>query len=134
MSEFVNLNLFRTQPVYFYKVSEFVTTFEADKGKNDPFTHEEIFKDNDLVKCRAKAETYYWKRLNGLEQGKYFLPFAAPTDFVPGENAAFSISLSLVEYYSEDEQIEHCLLGEDEETILESSEIEAMVLKEKGYS
>lgn len=74
MIEFVNRNLEKTEPEYFYRVSEFVTTFGMDEGKNEPFSHFEDFKGNDLHECKAKAEKYYWERLEGLEQGKYFLP------------------------------------------------------------
>lgn len=133
MREFVNRNLEKTEPEYFYRVSEFVTTFEMDEGKNKPFNHEEDFKGNDLLNCKAEAENYYWKRLNGLEQSKYFLPFAAPHNFEFGKSAAFSITLSLVEFYTDDNYFEHPLNGEDDETIAESKEIERAVLTEKGY-
>lgn len=133
MTEFINRNLEKTEPDYFYRVSEFVTTFGKDEGKNEPFSHEQDFKGNDLLKCKTDAEKYYWERLEGLENGKYFLPFAAPKDFVFGETSAFSITLSLIEYYNDDNFIEHPLIGEDEETTAESKEIETAILKDKGY-
>lgn len=131
--EFVNRNLEKTEPDYFYRVSELVTTFKADPGKNEAFDHTEEFKGNDLLKCKTEAEKYYWERFEGLEDGRYFLPFAAPKDFEIGKNSAFSITLSLVEYYNEDYQYEHILIGEDEKTVSEGNEIEMLVLKEKGY-
>ncbi|MFN8268563.1 MAG: hypothetical protein U0T31_11205 [Chitinophagales bacterium] len=131
MIEFVNRNLEKTEPDYFYRVSEFVTTFGMDEGKNEPFSHFEDFKGNDLHDCKAKAEKHYWERLEGLEQGKYFLPFEAPETFEFGKNAAFSITLSLVEYYTDDEYFEHPLIGEDDQTTAESKEIEAAVLNKK---
>jgi hypothetical protein len=131
MIELVNRNLEKTEPEYFYRVSEFVTTYGMDEGKNEPFSHFEDFKGNDLHECKAKAEKYYRERLEGLEQGKYFLPFAAPKNFVFGKNAAFSITLALVEYYTDNNFFEHPLIGEDDETTAESREIEAAVLSKK---
>lgn len=132
MIEFVNRNLEKTEPDYFYLVREHVTTFQMDDGKNEPFSHEQKFEGKDLLKCKTEAEKYYWERLDGLEQGKYFLPFAAPQNFEFGKNAAFSVTLSLVEYYTDDEYFEHPLIGEDDETTAESIEIETAVLKSKG--
>jgi hypothetical protein len=131
MIEFVNRNLEKTEPDYFYRVSEFVTTFGMDEGKNESFSHFEDFKGNDLHECKAKAEKYYLERLEGLEQSKYFLPFAAPEQFEFGKNAAFSITLALVEYYNDDEYFEHVTIGEDYETTTESRAIEAAILNKK---
>ena len=131
MIEFVNRNLEKTEPEYFYRVSEFVTTFGMDEGKNEPFSHFEDFKGNDLHECKAKAEKYYWERLEGLEQGKYFLPFEAPEQFEFGKNAAFSITVALVEFYYKDEYYEHVTIGEDDDTTTESRIIEAVVLSKK---
>ena len=132
MIELVNRNLEKTEPDYFYRVWEFVTTFGEDEGKNEPFSHEQDFKGKDLLKCKAEAEKYYWERLEGLEQGKYFLAFEAPQNFEFGENAAFSITLSLIEFYTDDNCYTHQLIGEDDETTAESREIETEVLKAKG--
>jgi len=132
MIEFVNRNLEKTRPDYFYRVSEHVTTFGKDEGKNEGLSHEQDFKGKDLLKCKAEAEKYYWERLEGLEQGSYFSPFAAPQDFEFGKNAAFSITLSLIEFYTDDNYIMHQLIGEDWKTTAESREIEAEVLKAKG--
>lgn len=132
MIEFRNRNLEKTEPDYFYLVREFVTTFQMDENKNEPFTHEQKFDGKDLLKCKTEAEKYYWERRYGLENSKYFLEFAVPENFEFGKNAAFSITLSLVEYYTDDEYYEHTIIGEDDETIAESSRIETAVLKEKG--
>jgi hypothetical protein len=133
MIEFVNRNLEKTEPDYFYLVREHVTTFKMDIGENDSFTHEQKFEGKNLLKSKTEAERYYWNRLNGLVEGKYFLEFASPQNFVFGENAALSVVLSLVEYYTEDEFFEHPLIGESDETIAESVEIETAVLKSQGY-
>lgn len=133
MIEFINKSLQKTEPDYFYLVREHVTTFKMDKGKNESFSHEQKFEDKNLMKCKTDSEKYYWERLEGLERGKYFLEFAKPQNFEFGKNAAFSITLYLVEYYSNDNFIEHPLIGEDFETTNESKEIETAVLAEKGY-
>lgn len=134
MPEFINRNLEKTEPDYFYTVTQLVTTFGKDDAKNEPFIYTERFQGNNLLKCKTQAEKYYYEKLSGLENnGKYFLPFAAPKDFVLGENAAFSITLSLIEYYTDDNNLEYPLLGEDDETIQENRIIERGVLIEKGF-
>ena len=133
MIELVNRNLEKTEPDYFYRVEEWVFTFEQDPGKNKPISHTQDFKQGDLLKCKVDAEKYYKEREEGmLKAGKYFLPFAGPKDFKMGENAGFSLVLSLVEYYNEDLLIEHPLLGEDEDEMAQSRETEKMVLEGKG--
>ena len=130
MIELVNRNLEKAEPQYFYLVSEFVTTFEMDEGKNKPLNHSKEFKGNDLHECKAKAEKYYWQRLKGLENGKYFLDFETPENFEFGKNAAFSITLSLIEYYNDDEFYQYPLIGDDDEVINESKKIESAILKD----
>ena len=106
MTELKNRNLEVSKVKYFYMVSEFVTTFGLDVGKNKPISHNEYFKGDDLLQCKLDAEKWFWKRRVGLENTTYFLPFAAYEDFKEGKNAVFSISLSLVEYYNEEEEYE----------------------------
>jgi hypothetical protein len=132
MIEFVNRNLEKTEPDYFYLVKEYVTTFGKDEGKNEPFSHERIFDGKDLIKCKTAAEKYYYEKLAGLEQTKYFLEFESPSNFVSGKNAAFNITLYLIEYYTKEYFLEHALIGEDDQTMAESREIEILVLKHKG--
>lgn len=131
--QFLNTDYRKSEPDYFYLVREFVTTFGMDEGKHHSFSHKQKFEGKNLLQCRADAIKYYNERLQGLErEGKYFLPFAAPENFTMGSNAAFSITLSFVEYYSDEECDEHVLIGEDDQTTAESREIELAVLKEKG--
>ena len=130
MTDFLDFSQFKhgREPEYFYRVWELVTTFGKDEGKNEPFSHTEEFKGDDLLKCKEQAEKYYLERLEGLEQGKYFLPFASPQNFQFGKNAAFSITVALVEFYSEDDQYEHITFGDEESVMAESREIEAEVI------
>ncbi|MDP2452651.1 MULTISPECIES: hypothetical protein [unclassified Kaistella] len=133
MVEFRNKNLSKSEPNYFYQVDEFVTTFGKDANKTDSFEHVEVFRDNDLYRARVKALDYYNERLKGIENTSYVLPFASPCEFRAAENSAFSITVSLVEYYNEDELYQFAIEGEDEETTVENKEIERIVYESKGY-
>ncbi len=121
-------NTGKSKPEYFYRVREFVATFEVDKGKNRHFDGEKTFKGESLRLCKAEAEHYYYKRLGELESGKFSLPFSESEDFAFGEQPAFSITLSLVEQYNSKEYKEHVLIGRDEATTAGSKEIEASIL------
>ena len=48
MEEYISFTVPGYVPEYFYRVYEFVTTFGADEGKHEPFSHEEDFKGDDL--------------------------------------------------------------------------------------
>lgn len=133
MVEFRNRNLSKSEPDYFYQVDEYVTTFGKDVNKTDSFEHVEVFRDNDLYRARAKAFDYYNERLKGIENKSYVLPFASPSEFRAGEDAAFSITVSLVEYYSEDEFYEYSIEGDDEESTFENKAVERTVFESKGY-
>ena len=129
MTKFVNRDFKKTQPDFFYSVSACIITF----GKDKPYSDEKIFKGKDLLKCRAEATKYYDKKLEDLRKSKSFLPFASPQNFVKGKNSAPSVTLSLIEHYTDDNSIEHPLMGGDDGDMAQSMEIEAAVLKEKGY-
>ena len=107
-----------------------------DKDKSEPYLHNEDFKGENLLECRSKALNYYQKRLEEFRLGEieFLLPFASPENFKIGENTAFSLTLSLIEYYSEDDQYENPIAGEDEDLITEGLEIEASILAEKGLT
>ena len=118
------------EPIYFYKVNEFVASFEKDKNELSSLEHIEVFKGGDIKKNRADAVKYYNERLNGMRDAKFFLPFAAPEDFVFGENSAFSVAVIFVEYYNEGYYIDYIIMGDDDETTKESLEIEAQIINE----
>ena len=135
MIEFGNISPYKIEPDYFYRVFENLTTFKADKGKNEPFTHTENFKGRDLLECKRKAEKYFYERSNGFQNNSYFLPFASPNNFEIGKNSVFTLILSFVEHYDEDYEIEHPLIGGEEEDFLEENRmLEAAVLQSKGIS
>ena len=131
MNQLINLEMSR--PVYFYRVTEFVTTFGDDMGKNEPYDHEEDFKGFDLLECREMAINYYKERHKGFQEDnvKYFLPFASPKDFIIGQNAAHSLTLSLIECI-DNENYEYILSGEDEQTINDGREAECEILTSLG--
>jgi hypothetical protein len=118
---------FDKEPVYFYRVSEYVTTFEKEKS----YSNIKDFKTGTLKECKVEAEKYYNERMQGFRSGKakFFLPFESPTNFKKGENAAFSLTLAIVEYYHDNDYTEYVLLGEDEQTCADSREVEAFALK-----
>lgn len=133
MEEYISFSVPGYKPEYFYRVSLFMTTFGADPGKHQPFSHQEDFKGDDLIACRSAAYEYYQQGYNGLDNSRYHLPFASPQEFQLGNHAAVSIILSLVEVNSDGEEIEWPLEGEGEKEMHESRELELAVLQEKGY-
>ncbi|MEJ7736368.1 MAG: hypothetical protein WKF97_02985 [Chitinophagaceae bacterium] len=124
-------------PEFFYRVVEYVTTFEKDPAKNKPFEHTTDFREPDLLKLKLEATQFYNEREQGLNDARYFLPYAAKKDLALGQDAAFSITLCLVEYYNDDYYFEHPLMGDDEEDEAESREIEDAALqtfyRERGW-
>jgi len=119
-------------PQYFYRVTEHLTTFGLDKDKTEPLTLTEEFIGASLQECRERAYAYMNQRAEGLEKdgATFFLPFVAFKYFNYGENAAYSINLILVEYYSADEQYEYILEGEDDEDQAQNKLLELDVLRD----
>jgi hypothetical protein len=109
---------------FHYEVEIFISTF----GAYESYSHTEEFADENLKKAKFQA----LKRAQELElilkqQGMFFLPFASPDEFILGKNACYSISVSLIQEF-DDEDIEiHTIEGEDlcttEEALLFESEI-----------
>ena len=117
-------------PLYFYRVQEFLTTFELDKDKTEPFIYTEEFRGTNLRECRERAYAFYNDRSQGLEEATYFLPLAARADFKYGENAAYSHTLSLIEYYNAEDEIEHFLEGWDENEQILNRQLESVILQD----
>ena len=111
---------------YYYQIKIFTSTM----GVTESFTHVEYFKDVDLLKAREDAFERYPKILDEIEkQGRYFLPYASPEDFVYGENACYSVTLSLVEEI-EDDRIEiYEIEGESECIIAFGLDYEKFIIK-----
>jgi hypothetical protein len=119
---------------YYYRVSEFFTTFSLDEVGNGPLRNDFVFESENVLSARMEAFIFYRERWKGiLEKGQYFLPFAAPEDFVPGENAAFSLTLEFVIVDDSGNSEEYILEGEDDDTKEEAYEIEFVILQELGY-
>jgi hypothetical protein len=107
-----------------YRGNVFVTTFGLDPNKNEPFNHKVDFDLPSLLDSRKAGIKWYNETIQGLNrEGKYFLPFASPSEYIPGKHAAYSVSLSLVEIFDGDE-FEDVLLGEDYDKMIETMEIE----------
>ena len=112
---------------YKYRGYVGVTTFGLDPNKNDSFDDSVDFDLSNIMESREAGIKWYVDTLTGLEKvGKYFLPFASPSDFIPGKHAAYSVKLSLIEYYDGDEN-EYILLGEDEGYSNDTLQIEEFV-------
>lgn len=114
------------EPTYFYRVYESVNTFEEGRS----YSNVTDFRTGSLKQCKTEAERFYLERMKGFESGKakFFYPFESPSNFKQGKNSAYSLVLSIVEYYYDNEYYEYALLGEDEQTCAESREIEANAL------
>ena len=106
-----------------------VTTFGLDPKKSKPFYESIDFDLPNLIESREEGIKWYYNTIEGLSrEGKYFLPFASPSEYIPGKHAAYSVCLSLVENY-DGEEFEYVLLGEDYETMLETLEIEKLLFE-----
>lgn len=133
MDELLNSNLNpHKEPKYYYIVSEFVTTFKKDAGKNEPISHDEFFEDTDLKTARIKANLYFEERLDKVEKGevKYFLPFAGPKEFTFGQNAAYSIVIYLVQHYTDSQIYFFPVRGEDEDSMEDGLKMEEIIFKQ----
>lgn len=117
------------KPTYFYRVSEYVTTFK--KGEN--FSDKVDFRTGDLMKDRGAALEYYQERLDGFESGKakFHHTFQSPENFIHGASSAYSLVLSLIEYYNDGSYCDYPLLGEDEEICEENRELEVDIINKQ---
>jgi hypothetical protein len=115
------------QTKYIYRGYVMVTTFGLDPGKNEAFEDDIDFDLPYLLESREAGIKWYVDTLKGLErQGKYFLPFASPSDFVEGKNAAYTVTLSFIEIFDGDE-FEYTLLGTNEDYLNSTLEMEEMI-------
>lgn len=133
------------EPEYYFVVQEFLTTFGLDPDKTEPLDISKKFKKSDFHNSFKKAYDaacyYYYERLDGLERGHYFLPFAGPREFIRGENAAFSITVKIVidepaRYsptfgWGPPNRTELYLIGETPEEMMEGNELLQELLLEE---
>ena len=111
---------------YYYEIEVFVSTL----GLHEPYTHIEQIADIDLSQARSKAIQRYKDIENGiLANGKFYLSYASPADFVYGENACYSITLSFVHTYG-DEIEKYALAGVDGALHIEALEFENYIFHE----
>ena len=131
--ELLNRNLYPQATSFSYSCWLHVTTFGADPGKHDSFSHTEYFNDDNLLEARAKAIQCYYDTLKGLKnEGKYFLPFASPTDFIMGQHAAYSLAVFMIHTYGDDIE-EYALLGWDNDENEDTLEMEHMIFEQLGF-
>lgn len=111
---------------YYYEIVAFVSTH----GLHEPYTHIEQIADIDLSQTRSKAIQRYKDIENGiLANGRFHLPYASPADFVYGENACYSITLSFVHTYG-DVIEKYALAGVDDASHIEALEFESYIFNE----
>ena len=104
-----------------------VTTFGMDPNQTEPYSVTVEFEHPNLDDARNAGIEWFKETVKGLDAiGRYFLPFAGPNEFVLGKNAAYSVSLSLVEIYDEVEY-EYELLGTDMDTMNDKLELEDLL-------
>ena len=95
---------------YYYRVDVFITTFNVF----EPYVHTEIFENDNLHQARENALLRADELISILvKQGMFFLPFATQEEFVLGENACYSVTVSIV-VQSDGNYIEYPIFGEDE--------------------
>ena len=111
---------------YYYEIEVFVSTL----GLHEPYNHIEQIADIDLIQARSKAIQRYKDIENGiLANGKFHLPYASPADFVYGDNACYSITLSFVYTYG-DVIEKYALAGVDDASHIEALEFENYIFYE----
>lgn len=105
---------------YFYRVTQDVVAFKDKKVVNS-YHHVEDFKDADLRKARNEAIGYLTERYLTLPEG-FIYPYLSPEEHKANpekEYSAYSHSVLLIEYYSDDVFEEWPIAGEDDNEELE---------------
>jgi hypothetical protein len=111
---------------YYYEIEVFVSTL----GLHEPYTHIEQIADLDLRQARSKAIQRHNDIENGLlANGRFYLHYASPADFVYGENACYSITLWFVHTYG-DVIEKYALAGVDDASHIEGLEFENYIFYE----
>ena len=102
--------------LYHYEVEIYFNTY----NEFAPYSHIEKFESGNLLEAREKAFERYEILLSMVQkQGRFFLPFASPENFVKGENASWAAFIMLIEKNGEEEEI-YTIKGQDEKTTLEA--------------
>jgi hypothetical protein len=120
----------------FYRVALFITTFEQHASKNCLFEDDYDFPINpymsseELSQIRKKAMDFYNERLEQVTEGNFHIPFATPSDLEMNENAAYGLTVSIIELYEDGEEDEWFLTGEDEELLKEGKAEEERIISE----
>jgi hypothetical protein len=118
----------KKRTTYKYRGWIILTTFEADPQKTKPYYRSLEFKDPNPWKARARAITWYEKKISEINQkGKYVLPFASPKEFKLGKNAAYYVGVSFV--ICDHFEVQHDLLGCNDQTRWKTQELEAINLR-----
>jgi len=124
---------------YFYRVESSITTFVTQSKEGDDYIRD--FKGPNLRQCKEEAhKCYVQKSLEFARSPGYMLgtmPYASFEDFKTGTNAAYSLTLALVESgrytafgLNEDYEDEYFLCGGDDDELEENLQIEKDALND----
>jgi len=124
---------------WFYRVESSITTFVTQSKEGDDYIRD--FKGPNLRQCKEEAhKCYVQKSLEFANNPGYMMgtmPFASADNFIEGTNAAYSLTLALVESgiyeafgLNEPYEYEYFLAGEEEECLEENLQIEKDVLND----
>jgi hypothetical protein len=120
----LNLN---PRPTYFYWVTQDVYALNGQNEFVNDYHHSKDFKDADLREARSAAIDYLSKRHLDFPE-KFYFKFVSPEEWNENKNkehARYSYSVSLVEWFNDDDYAEFIIAGEDEEETTASLEHEA---------
>jgi hypothetical protein len=129
-----NLYNQRRVATYFYRVVQDVVAFK-DKEVVNSYHHIEDFRDTDLRKARQEAIDYLTERYRTLPEG-FIFPYLSPEEHEANpdkEFSAYSHSILLVEFYSDEVFEEWPIADEDEEEVLDGLEHETEVWSRNGF-
>ena len=109
-----------------YEVEIFITTF----GVYEPYKNIQVFKADNIRNAKQMAHANYENVAQRLKnQGGFILPFASPENFIQGENACYSVFLSLVQ--TENEMMDvYTILGGGESIEAEALAYEQEILSQ----
>jgi hypothetical protein len=122
------------KPTYFYRVSQHVSAYNEKRELVDSFDDKQDFQDSDLIRARQLAFIYIADR-HVIFPDKFVYEFLSPEEHFKDPNkphARYSYSISLVQYYSEDEFLEYIIDGDSTDENLIGREEELQIFQELG--
>ena len=118
------------EPTYFYRVYENICPLDGEDYLSEAVEQEVDFKAHNLLAQRAEAIDWYTERLKTISPIKNCLPTVSHLNFRIGEKSRYIITLSIVEFYNDEEYYEHIILGEEDHINIRGLCIENTILSE----